>query len=159
MQGKPTVTLGYARGSGDANRKDDVDRNFRQTGFEDNQAKFGGVTKFKYYGELFAPELRNLHIFTVGLGVRPSKRSSIDIVVHRYRQDELSDKLKGAGIDADPLGLSRDLGGEIDLILGYREIKDLRLELMVGYFAPGNAFDASTDPAWFAGFETRYEFR
>ena len=155
---KPHVTFGYAHGSGDADTKDDVDRNFRQTGFEDNQAKFGGVTKFKYYGELFDPELKNLHIITVGVGVRPTKRSSIDIVVHQYRQDQLSDKLKGSNIDADPLGLSRDLGYEIDLILGHREFKDLRLELMVSYFSPGHAFDPSHDPAWFTGFEARYGF-
>ena len=53
----PSVSLGFAFGSGDGDPDDGVDRNFRQTGLQANNANFNGVTRFKYYGEAFDPEL------------------------------------------------------------------------------------------------------
>ncbi len=75
---KPSVTLGYALGSGDDASTSDVDESFRQTGLQDNSAKFNGVTRLKYYGEVLNPELSNLSVLTAGVGIRPSPRSSID---------------------------------------------------------------------------------
>ena len=137
---KPSIALGFAFGSGDADPNDSIDRRFRQSGLEDNQGKFHGVTGFKYYGELTDPELSNLLIFTGGLGIRPTRRSSIDLVFHEYLQDKVSTKLKGWDIDAKPAGLSRRLGREIDLITGYREIRDLDAKLILGYFIAEDAF-------------------
>ena len=144
---KPSVTLGYAFG----------DENFRQTGLEDNEDRFHGVTKFKYYGELVDPELSNLSIFTGGIGSRPSRKSSIDLVYHYYLQDEASKKIRGSPIDADPTGLSRSLGSEIDLVVGYEEIRNVNVKLVLGYFIPGEAF-AETDDAFFANFEIQFSF-
>ena len=45
-----------------------------------------GVTCFKYYGELLDPELSNLAVATLGLGLRPTEWSSIDLVAYHYRQ-------------------------------------------------------------------------
>jgi hypothetical protein len=38
-------------------------------------------------GERLDPELSNLLIFTGGIGIRPTRRSSIDLVYHHYLQD------------------------------------------------------------------------
>ena len=65
-----------------------MDHAFRQTGIQDNNDKFGGVTSFKYYGELLEPELSNLHILTAGIGRRFGRRMSLDLIYHNYRQDE-----------------------------------------------------------------------
>ena len=73
---EPSVTLAFARGSGDRNRRDGVDRDFRQTGLQDNTARFNGVTSFAYYGETLDPELSNLNVFTIGVGLhfrRPTR--------------------------------------------------------------------------------------
>lgn len=53
----PLFTLGATLGSGDSNPNDKVDRELRQTGFQES---------FYYYGEVFAPELSNLWVLTGG---------------------------------------------------------------------------------------------
>lgn len=157
---KPSLTLGYAMGSGDADSDDGIDRNFRQTGLHDNEDRFNGVARFQYYGELFDPELSNLRILTTGLGIRPSKRTSIDLVYHRYAQHRVADSLRDSPLDASPLGLSRWLGWEADLILGYRKREGRRASglLTLGYFQPGPAFGAETRKALFTRFEVKFEF-
>ena len=47
-------------------------------GLQENEADFGGAASFKDYGEVLDPELSNLAIFTVGLGLRPSEKFSLD---------------------------------------------------------------------------------
>ena len=48
---RPTLTFGYAFGSGDR-KSGRTDTAFRQTGLQDNQGKYNGVKRFRYYGEL-----------------------------------------------------------------------------------------------------------
>ncbi len=154
----PYVTLGFAYGSGDSNGADREDSNFRQTGLQDNDDKLGGVTNLHYYGEAFQPELSNLKIYTAGVGFRPTPKSSVDLIYHHYRQVEAADSLRDAEFDPDPNGVDKSLGNAIDLILAYREIPNLRLELVFGYFDPGDAFGSGADDAIFTGFEIRYLF-
>lgn len=157
---EPSLTLGYAFGSGDADPADRIDRNFRQTGLQDNEARFNGVASFQYYGEAFDPELSNMGILTVGAGIRPTKQTSIDLVYHRYRQHKASDSIRDSALDADPSGLSRKLGSEIDLVLGYRKREGRRVSalLTLGYFKPGNAFPADAAKGAFLRFELKTEF-
>lgn len=143
---EPSLTFGYAFGSGDSDTDDDVDRGFRQTGLEDNSHRFNGVEEFRYYGETLDPELRNLKIFTAGVGIRPTLRSSVDLIYHRYSQDVADDdRIEGARVRERANGESRDLGQGVDLILGYHDIPGVRLRAKAGYFIPGDAFgdDAS----------------
>lgn len=133
-------TAGYAFGEGDANPNDDVDRTFRQTGLNDNNGTWGGVTSFRYYGELFDPDLMNIGVTTLGIGKRLSARRSLDLVFHRYAQDELSNSMPGTGLRRQPNGLSDDLGWEVDLVYGDRTSKRLDIEFVLGMFQPGGAF-------------------
>ncbi len=155
---EPSFTVSYAFGSGDSDPDDGTDRNFRQTGLQDNNARFNGVTRFKYYGELFDPELSNLKIFTAAFGVRPSASTSVDVLYHRYSQDEAFDELRDVGIDEDPDGDRRSLGDELDLVFGLRGWHDINLEFITGYFKPGGAFEEGADDALFVNFEARYRF-
>lgn len=145
---EPSVSIGYAFGS----------KNFRQTGIQDNSDKFNGVTSFKYYGELLDPELSNLSILTTGIGIRPTEESSVDLVYHYYLQNEASESLRNVEINAEPTGLSKGLGSEIDLILGYEEIEDVDLALALGYLIPGKAFPDPADNSFFAGLEIQFSF-
>jgi alginate production protein len=154
---EPSFTLGFAYGSGDRDPDDGTDRNFRQTGLQDNSAAFNGIASFKYYGEVFDPELSNLSILTAGFGVRPTERSSIDVVFHRYWQNEAVDEIRDSNLDADPNGETRGLGSEIDLIVGYEPLDNLGFEAIVGYFRPGDAFEEA-DSAYFVGFESIFRF-
>lgn len=155
---EPSLTLGAAFGTGDRDRNDGVDKNFRQTGLEDNSAKFNGVTRLKYYGEVLDPELSNIFILTAGTGIRPTRRSSVDLVYHYYRQATTSTRLRGADIDDDPQGLDHELGHEVDLVAGYREFEDIDVELVLGVFVPTDAFRSNADNAYFTGFEISYNF-
>jgi alginate production protein len=153
---KPALTLAYAFGSGDDDPDDDTQRSFRQTGLEDNEAKVSGVNDFLYYGEFLQPTLRNIRIVTGGLGVRPTGQMSVEVVYHHYSQDHASDELDSS-LEAEPSGRSRRLGDEIDLILGYRPMKNLELTLSGGYFLPGRAFPGA-DRGLGARVELEYKF-
>ena len=139
------LTGAWAFGSGDDDTRDGSDNNFRQTGLQDNNAKFGGVTSFRYYGELVDPELANLHIGTLGIGYRFNQTSSLDILGHYYRQDEAARKLIGSDLDQKANGIDRELGWEVDAILGWRPSPTWDLELVYGWFKPGKAFEDASD--------------
>jgi hypothetical protein len=137
---KPTVTLAYARGSGDDNAADGVDHAFHQTGLQENKGRYRGVNRFRYYGELFRPELSNLSIATAAFGVRFRERSSLEVVFHDYRQVRANASLADSRLDAVPNGIDRDLGRELDLVLGIREWQRVELAAQAGMFRAGNAF-------------------
>lgn len=142
---KPAFTFAYAFGSGDDNPSNEVDRNFRQTGLQDNAAKFNGIVRMKYYGEVIDPELDNLVIQTVGFGIWPGSEISVDLVYHLYRQNELSDEMGDSEIDLDPTGLSKELGQEIDLAVGFWGGKRRsKTSLILGEFTPGSAFPGAS---------------
>lgn len=156
---KPSITFTYAFGAGDGDPDDGVDKGFRQTGLENNEDTFNGVASFKYYGELFDPELINLLIFTAGAGIKLMEESSIDLVYHCYLQDKASDSLREVGIDANPDGRSKKLGSEIDLIIGYEGIENnLELALMLGYFIPGKAFPSESENSFLTRLVIQFEF-
>ncbi|MEZ5584029.1 MAG: alginate export family protein [Candidatus Competibacteraceae bacterium] len=93
---QPQLFLGYAVGSGDADPDDATDRSFRQTGLQENE------DLFRYYGELFYPELSNLRIFTVGVNWPLLDDGLLSLVHHRYRQDQPAPFLRDVGIERDP---------------------------------------------------------
>lgn len=151
-------TVGYALGQGASNPSE----SYRQSGYQDNSAKFGGVTTFSYYGELFEPELSNLGISTLGIGSRLAERTSLDLVYHTYTQDEASTVFSpspdvDANLDRQPNGADADLGWELDLILGYRRFRSWDLEIVAATFEPGPGFDED-DSAYYAKFQLRYRF-
>ncbi|HIE65280.1 MAG: alginate export family protein [Nitrospira sp.] len=141
---KPYFTLGYAFGSGDKLPGDNKDNSFRQTGLQDNAAKLWGIARIKYYGELFDPELSNMTIITIGIGIRPIKAASVDLVYHSYSQvwtvPNQVIPLRNVGIKASPAGLSRNLGHEIDIVFGMKLTKRISIEVTSAIFSPGSAF-------------------
>lgn len=154
----PSLTVGYAYGSGEGDPSDGKNKDFRQTGLQDNEARFNGITTFKYYGELFDPELSNLSVFSAGLGIISTRNTSIDFMYHKYRQNELQSRIRDSEINANPSGADKDIGQEIDFIAGYRLKPHLRLNLVAGYFIPGKAFPNARDSALFLEAKARYAF-
>ncbi|MFT5732450.1 MAG: hypothetical protein ACJAZN_001805 [Planctomycetota bacterium] len=150
------LVAGLAFGSGDRGTFDGRDSTFRQTGLHDNNAKFGGVTSFRYYGELLQPELANMRISTLGVGRRFGRRESIDLVFHKYDQDFAQPFLVDADIREDPSGLDRDLGWEVDLVFGSRSLERANFELVMGRFDPGGAFPGAAH-AWVVKAQVRLQ--
>ena len=151
------LTAGWAYGEGDGDLRDGSDNNFRQTGLQDNNGRFGGVTSFRYYGELVDPELANLHIGTLGLGYRITRRSSLDLVGHYYRQDQPARRLIDSDLDKRANGVDRELGWEVDAILGWRPQRAWDFEVVLAWFSPGEAFE-NADDAWLSKAQVRYRY-
>lgn len=166
----PRLTLGYAWASGDDDPDDGRNTEFRQTGLQSNEGRFGDSAKFKYYGEVFDPELSNMSILTLGLGINPTEQLSVDLVYHRYRQSVATGALRDSAIDLDPNEdggpFSKDLGEEIDFVVGYRPTKAWEFEFAAGYFQPGAAYrieqpggsSGPADPAFFTRLGVEYRF-
>lgn len=130
----------YAYGSGDKNPNDGIDRRFRQTGIQENRFQYGGVSRFKYYGETLNPELSNIGIATAAVGFKPNVLSSIDLVFHHYESAVAGNGLIAARLNRQPVGPSRNLGNAIDIAAGYRDRSAVELEFFGGWFMPGPAF-------------------
>ena len=101
---------------------------------------WAGLMNFKYYGELFDPELSNLSIGTLGVGARLNSALSLDLVWHGYDQVQAATSQRNTNLKANPDGIHEDLGQEFDVILGSKAIKDWDLELIYGRLVPGSAF-------------------
>lgn len=144
---RPSISVGYAQGSG-GERSATLDANFRQTGLQENKARLAGVKRLQSYGELLQPELSNLAVSTLGVGVRVLSNSSVELVAHRYQQLVPTKELTGSRLSTDPLGVSGDIGHELDLVLALREWRHVELMLKLSRFTPGAAFAANRrDPA------------
>lgn len=154
---EPSLSVGVAFGSGDDDPDDGDDGAFRQTGLQSNEIRFGGLSRIATYGEVLAPELSNLWVGTLAAGVRPNPESSIDVVWHLFRRDELVGGLRDSGLEVEPEGGGRYLGQELDLVLSYAGIEDLEAELTLGAFLPSEAF-AGDAPAWLVGLEVATAF-
>lgn len=142
IAGAPSLTVAYAIGSGDDTGSDPVDYRFRQTGYEDNVDRFGGITSVRYYGTVLDPELSNLKILTLGAGVRPIENASVELVYHSYRQHRPDRDIKGSRLSATPDGISDDIGWGLDLMVGVAHIWDrVRASWTLSWFNPGTTFE------------------
>ncbi|HZR02025.1 MAG TPA: alginate export family protein [Burkholderiales bacterium] len=138
--GTPAFTIGFAHGSGDSDPNDGTDSNFRQTGLHNNKWRFFGVHRFRIYGELLRPELSNLDILTLAVGLPFLQNSSAELIYHRYRQSRAAQSLRDVRISAELDGKHRDVGEEIDLVLGIREGGYIDLFVTAGLFKAGSAY-------------------
>ena len=152
LPGRPSLTLGYAMGSGDVRsdspKVDDQksnDHSFRQTGLQDNNDRFRGVDRFKYYGELLKPELSNLRIATAALGFPFLENSSVELIYHSYQQVDAAKFLRDATVRRQPAGRKRGIGHEVDLVIGIEEWENFEIELIVAAFRAGPAFGEHCD--------------
>ena len=154
----PALSGGYAVASGDQSRSDGVDSNFRQTGLHDNNARFHGLKRFAYYGEVFHPELSNLTVLTAGAGMKPLERASIDLVYHRYAQQRVRRTLASNALAATGTGRSPRLGDEVDLIISVQRFRPVDLSIVTGIFWPGPGVASPTRPARYWRPEVRVFF-
>ncbi|NUN49740.1 MAG: alginate export family protein [Candidatus Brocadiae bacterium] len=147
---EPRLTLGYARGSGDARPRDRVDRGFRQTGIHANESAFGGVQSFKSYGRLLEPELSNLGILTAGIGCSLFDNSSLDLVFHDYRLARTAGGLGDGRLELETDGRHREVGQAFDLTLSIEEWTRVEFEVALSVFRAGEALRPD-DGKWVVG--------
>lgn len=106
-----------------------------------------------YNGYLFAPLLSNIHIFNLGGSAKLCANTTFAIQGYYYlKADSDTAAWSNMNIDFGGLGFiptpaKRELGWEIDSILGYDYSKDVRLQLVYGVFLPGRECSASDTSA------------
>jgi hypothetical protein len=104
-----------------------------------------------YNGYLFHPLLSNLHIFNVGASVKPAENTTVSVQGYYYLKVDkdgfaVSNPNTDFGITGAIGGLggvgtgtgSREIGWELDTILGYDYSKDVRCQLVYAAFIPEN---------------------
>jgi hypothetical protein len=135
---------------------------FRQPGIESNEAGFGGVERFRHYGELLDPDLSNLGVLTLGVGLSLLRSSSLDLVYHRYRLRHRTGAQPGIElvIEDDFEPRHADLGQELDLVLALEEWERVEFELVLATFRAGGAFErhARGETSLGAAFAVRFAF-
>ncbi|MCK6444763.1 MAG: alginate export family protein [Planctomycetes bacterium] len=151
------ATVRYAYGSGDDSPGDGETDTFRQSGFHNNNDKWGGVTPFHYYGEVVDPELANLGIFSVGVGAKFPNRTSLDLVLHHFELDHAAAGLFRSRIKHQTDGVHPEIGRELDLVFGWRGHPNWQVEVVLGGFDPGAAF-GDVDPSYLAALQVRFKF-
>lgn len=141
---EPRILLAYARGSGGASAAatGSTDRAFRQTGLQTNEFDVGAVKRFARYGAALDPELSNLRIATVGLGMSPTASTSLDLVYHRYRQVIPAAEMRNARIAPELTGVDRDIGRGLDLVAALQAWDRFELVFVASAFRAGTAFGA-----------------
>jgi len=163
----PSFTVAYARGSGEGDGIREMSpeeaasttaTSFRQTGLHRNRWKYNGVVSFRYYGEVAAPELFNLGVLTLGVGLRPTRAYSIDLMYHDYRQDVASRSYHDFQFNDRPSGDGRSIGREWDLAFGYEPSRNLELRLTAGVFEPGDALAVDATTAAAVRFQSKFRF-
>ncbi len=155
---KPYLTLGYARGSGN-DGSSATDGAFRQTGLHNNNGKYRGLSRFRYYGEVLRPELSNISISTVALGIPVSESAWLETIWHRYKQPVADNRIRGSRLDIEPIGLDRGLGDEFDFVYTQRLGNAWEFEITGGAFRAGQAFgNAAGKWATLAQFKLDFNF-
>ena len=102
-----------------------------------------------YNGYLFCPALANIQIINAGASIKPYENTTLSVQGYFYRKID-KDGPAGSNVNYDWGGPtwsaaasgvnSRELGWEIDGILGYDYSKDVRMQLVYGVFLPENAY-------------------
>ena len=106
-----------------------------------HKAKEGGQAQFKRFGTVFQPELTNLAVASVAVGLRPSRKFSLDLRAHAYAQLNASTVAPVARVTGRTTGLSRHVGHEVSLVGAWRAGKSSKIEFGAGLFKPGKAYE------------------
>jgi len=149
LPGDPAFTFGYAIGSPE----------FRQTGIQNNNNRFRGVDRFRYYGELFRPELANMEIWTVATGFPLLSNSSVEFVYHNYQQVDARPFLRRARVADSLNGVNTSIGQEWDIVFGIEETENIEMEFVFAVFRAGSAYgDLEGRTALNINFKFNYNF-
>ena len=125
----PQLMLGFAAGS----------KGFRQPTIHSNKTYNAGQAQVHRYGYVFQPDLSNLAVGSFAVGIRPSRKLSVDLGLHTYAQLSKSTTGPIARVSGATTGESSFLGTEISLAGAWRPNKSSKVEFGIGHFNPGPA--------------------
>lgn len=167
----PTLTLGYAFGSGE-DKATGTDNAFRQSGMESNNSRLiddRTMNPMRHYGEVLRPELSNIHILKAGADIPVFNASHAGFMYFSYWRDEKAARLRTADISAPLNGNNNHIGQALDLYvdvplgqemnLPSSTLQSLSSRIILGGFKAGEAYGAADDEyAWRGTAELRIRF-
>lgn len=136
------VGLGIGSASGDF---DGEPQYFRQPIIAKNKKRMLGVKKYRIFGDVLAPDLANLQIASLWMGWAVNPGFWIEGGVHQYRQLDADSAAFYSRSRLQPDGKSKDIGTALDLVLGGRIGVGKELQLNLGWFQGGKAFDETAE--------------
>jgi len=123
-------------------------------GGENNQAYFRPWFNMAdgYNGYVLAPALSNIQIINLGISAQPAKNTSLALQGYYYLKADKNGSVSSdpnadiGGFNGKALSVGgRDIGSEVDAIVGYDYSKDVRCQLVYGIAIPGDAFDGKAN--------------
>ena len=100
-----------------------------------------------YNGYVIAPLLQNIQIINLGISAQPAKNTSLALQAYYYLAADKNSPVFGdpnADLGTPKFAIgngARDIGSEVDAIVGYDYSKDVRCSLVYGIALPGEAFE------------------
>lgn len=166
----PTLTIGYAYGSGDDGEGSSTA--FRQSGLDGNTSRFPEdkvSNSLRNYGEVLRPELSNIHILNTGVTFPLLQDSDMSVNYFSYWLDDEGTGLIDDRISALFNGEDSHVGQAIDLSTNInigkelnrneRYLKDTALRFKLGGFKAGDAYgDEEGEYAFRGSSEVRMKF-
>ena len=100
-----------------------------------------GNTRYRYYGELLDPQLSNMQIISLYGGFKIYTKTWLEVNLHKYMQNKASQEFRSSSLITKTNAVSKDIGQEIDFILGRNVHKKNKLQFIISKFFAGNAFE------------------
>lgn len=154
---RPVLTVAQAHGSGDRPGTPGVNGAFRQTGLHANDSKYRGLARFRSYGEVLRPDISNIAVSTIALGLPLGRSSWVETLWHSYRQPFADSRITASPIGASPSGTDPRLGQEFDISISHRPPSGWEFELTAGAFRAGPAFGPEHG-RWAGLFEAKVDY-
>ena len=139
---KNFLCLSFAYGSGGENKK------FVQPYMSSNRSDYlKNHIIFRYYGSFFKPKLTNIQIASLYLYHQFTniKNISTILALHNYRQVNASTiEYEASSYTMQPNGKDKDLGNELDIIIGKYIPQKYNIRFVFAYFLGSDAFNGVT---------------
>jgi hypothetical protein len=130
----------YAFGSGDSSA-DNKQSSYRQPGIASNKGSAFGGQRYRIYGELLRPELSNLQLLSFSASRKINPSLWLQVTYFHYRQVQADKELRTSNLIISPNGESKNIGGEIDVMLVSSWSKNIAAQFILSGFHSGSAFN------------------
>jgi hypothetical protein len=141
---QPRLSFTYSYASGDDNPSDGNSGTFQNL----------FATTHLHYGYMDLSSLQNLHDFRTALNFKPHERVTIAVEHHYQLLDNTRDAwynvagvARGGVYSAPPLGISNELGHEVDLVVGWYPKMWLHFEVGLSHYFRGDFIKESISDA------------
>lgn len=135
-----SLMAAFDTGSGDTQFKQDSNL-FVQPYIASNRTRLLGRQKRRMYGEVLAPRLSNLSVYSFATAYQFSPENWLELAAYKYQQNKAESISFQYRDNLLPNGQSKEIGWGVDLSWFKEFRNDLLVETTVGFFHTGDAFN------------------